>query len=194
LISFRKQWYDNTEDQIVKATKLTIYNYFDMKKIIRTIKKRFLPIAPIYHLEFSRSKIFADVLIRIIDLLPNLITLKIDSLPCRKPAYLSKNKISKVYLQEMDSMDELDCLLAMCPYINHLEIEHLNNVDVQMVLDHILKKIHHNSHDQLRSLCLHIPTADDQMIQTLQKMIDDKTLLIDYIIKRVGDRVYLQWK
>jgi hypothetical protein len=29
-ISFRKRWYDNTEDRIVKSTKLIIYDQFDL--------------------------------------------------------------------------------------------------------------------------------------------------------------------
>jgi hypothetical protein len=193
-ISFRKRWYDYPEDQIVKSAKLTIYEHFDIKRIIPIIKKRFLTISQIYHLEFSRSKIFADLLIRIIDLLPDLITLKIDSLSCREPANSSKNKISKVYIQKMDNMNELGCLLAICPYMNYLQIEHLNDIDVKLVLDHVLKKIHHDCNSHLRSLCFGIPTADDQMIKILQKMIDDEKFLINYTIKRIANHVYLQWK
>ncbi len=48
--------------------------------------------------------------------------------------------------------------------------------------------------DRLRSLCLRVSTADDQMIKTLQKMIDDEKLLINYTIKCVVDTIYLRWK
>jgi hypothetical protein len=199
-ISFRKRWYDYPEDIIVKSSielsksaKLTIRHFY-IKKLIAMSIKRVLTRAQIYHLEFYKSKIFADLLIRIIDLLPDLITLKIDSLSCRESANSSKNKISKVYIQKMDNMDELDCLLAICPYTNYLQIEHLNNTDVKLVLDHVLTKIHHDCNDQLRSLYFGVPTADDQMIKTLQKMIDDEKFLINYTIKRIGDHVYLQWK
>ncbi len=91
-------------------------------------------------------------------------------------------------------MDILDCLLAICPYMNYLQIEHLNGTDVKLVLNHLLKKIHRENHDHLRSLCFGVPTADDPMIQTLQTMIDNEKLLIDYKIKRVVDHVYLKWK
>jgi hypothetical protein len=57
-----------------------------------------------------------------------------------------------------------------------------------------LKKIHHDCNDHFRSLCFRVPAADDQMIKTLQKIIDDAKLLINYRIKRVGDDIYLQWK
>ncbi len=93
----------------------------------------------------------------------------------------------------MDNMDESNCLLAICPYMNYLQIEHLNDIDVELVLDHVLRKIHHDCNDHLRSLCFGIPTADDQMIKILQKMIDDKKFLINYTIKRIGNHVYLQW-
>ncbi len=57
-----------------------------------------------------------------------------------------------------------------------------------------MKKIHHDCNDHFRSLCFRVPAADDQMIKTLQKIIDDAKLLINYRIKRVGDDIYLQWK
>jgi hypothetical protein len=105
-----------------------------------------------------------------------------------------KTKISKVYVQKMDNMDEFDCLLAICPYMNYLQIEHLNDMHVKLVLDHVLKKIHHDWNDHLRSLCFGVPAADDQMIKTLQKTIDDEKFLINYTIKHIDDHVYLQWK
>jgi hypothetical protein len=46
--------------------------------------------------------------------------------------------------------------------MNYLQIEHLNHIDVELVLDHILKNNH------LRSLCFGIPTTDDQIIKILQ--------------------------
>jgi hypothetical protein len=200
-ITFRKRWYDDPEDQIAKSTiqisksaKLIIYEHFHIKTTIAIITKRILTIGQIYHLEFSKSKIFTGLLIQIIDLLPDVITLKIHSLACREPANLSKNKISKVYLHELDNMDQLDFLLTLCSSMNSLRIERLNGIDVQLFLCHILKKIHHDCNDHLRSLCFGVPTADDQMIKTLRKTIDDEKLLINYTIKRVGDDIYLQWK
>jgi hypothetical protein len=200
-ISFRKQWYEYPGDQIIKSSaeisksaKLTIYERFDIKKITAVVSKRFLTIAQIYHLEFSRSKISTGALIRIIALLPDLITLKIHSLSCREPANSLKNKILKVCLQEMDNMNPLDFLLALCPYMNYLKIEHLNPVEAELVLDHVLKKIHHDCNDHLGLLCFGVPAADDQMIKTLQKMIDAEKLLINYTLKRVGDDIYFQWK
>jgi hypothetical protein len=51
--------------------------------------------------------------------------------------------------------------------------------------------IQHQS--KLQLLCFHVPVADDQMIEQLNKMIDKEKLLFDYLIKRVLDFVYLQW-
>ncbi len=179
-ISFRKQWYDYPENpiskfsvEISKSAKLTI-THLVVKKIIAVIEKHVLTRAQIYYLEFSKSGIFTSLLIPIISLLPDLITLKIHSLSYRKPANSLKNKISKVCIQEMDNMAELDCLLALCPYMNYLKIEHLNDIDVKLVLDHVLKKIHHDCNDHLRLLCFGVPAADDQIIKTIQKMIDDE--------------------
>jgi hypothetical protein len=69
----------------------------------------------------------------------------------------------------MDNMNQLDFLLAICPYLNYLKIEHLNDIDIQLFLGHVLKKIHHDCNDHFRSLCFGVPIADDQIIKTLQK-------------------------
>jgi hypothetical protein len=205
-LSFRKRWYEYSEDKIVhcsKSAKLTL-THLDIKKVIPVNTKHLLTMAQIYHLEISQSKISVDLLIRTIDLFPELMTLKIHSLSCRQSTDLSakasvilhsievKNKISKVYLEKMKNHDELDFLLALCPYMEYLKIKRLNNTDVQLFLRHIKKKIHCNDH--LRSLCFRVPAADDHLVQTLQKLIDDEKLWIDYTIKRVFDQIYLQWK
>ncbi len=44
----------------------------------------------------------------------------------------------------------------------------------------------------LRSLCFRIPTADNQIVKKLEKMIDNEKLLVDYTIKRICDNIHLQ--
>jgi hypothetical protein len=43
-------------------------------------------------------------------------------------------------------------------------------------------------------LCLHVSTADDDIIKKIDKMISSEKLLFDYTIKRIVDNIYLQWK
>lgn len=53
-------------------------------------------------------------------------------------------------------------------------------------------KINDESNQYLRSLCFHVPTVDDKIIQNLENMINFDKLLVDYTIKRVLDNLYLQ--
>ncbi len=50
-----------------------------------------------------------------------------------------------------------------------------------------------DSNEDLCLLCLRIPTADDQLIEKLKKIIDSNGRLVDYTIKRIMDKIYLQW-
>jgi hypothetical protein len=43
-------------------------------------------------------------------------------------------------------------------------------------------------------LCLNVHNASEKMIQKLATVIDLQTLLKDYTINRIGDKIFLQWK
>ena len=84
------------------------------------------------------------------------------------------NKITKVYLEEMNDIKELDFLLGLCRYVNHLQINSLHNINIESFIREILIRINDDSNEDLCLLCLRIPTADDQLIEKLKKMIDSK--------------------
>lgn len=156
------------------------------------------------HLEIS--EVFINVLIKIIDLLPKLDSLKISSLSLiqlkcifineRELVNLipNKNQITKVYLEKMNNIEEVYFLLELCPRMIYLRIDSINNIDIELFVRLILLKIQINCHHQLRLLCFSIPAADDGMIKMLQTMIDFEKILLDYTIKRIQDYIYLQWK
>ncbi|CAF3042665.1 unnamed protein product [Rotaria sp. Silwood2] len=145
------------------------------------------------------------ILIRITDLLFELNSLKIHSISFNQPRTLSaeeldiantvlnKNKIIKVYLEKINYIEEI-FFMKFCPHMTFLKVNCINNIDIESCLRNILENIKHESHDNLRSLCFRVPTADDKIIETLQKMINDNKLLINYTIKRLLDNIYLQWK
>ncbi|CAF5163855.1 unnamed protein product [Rotaria sp. Silwood1] len=65
--------------------------------------------------------------IQLTNLLPDLITLKIHSLPsdettsfsfeefCTVASFKSYSKIAKVYIEEINDIDDLGCILLLCP-------------------------------------------------------------------------------
>ena len=67
-------------------------------------------------------------------------------------------------------------------------------IDSEYHLQSILEEINHEYNDDFRSLCFHVTGVDDQMIKTLEKMINDEKLLTNYTIKRIFENIYIQWK
>jgi hypothetical protein len=94
----------------------------------------------------------------------------------------------------MIDIKEIYFLINFFPSMAYLKVGSINNMDVKLFVENILKKILSEDNSNLHSLCFSIPTADDQMIKNLKKMINYKKLLIDYTIKCVFNNIYLQWK
>jgi len=196
---YKTRWHEDND--LFKSTRLNIMDLFTNKSNETIFKfiKRVLNIAQIYHLEIFELQT-AALLIQILNLLPELRSLRIYSLSYDQPKTLneeefhsflcSRKKITKVYVEQMLIIDEVFFLMMLFPYVTHFKIDGIYNMDIESCLMNILAEIN----DHLRSLCFCAPTADDQMIKTLEKMIDDNELLIDYKIKRVLDNIYLQWK
>ena len=95
---------------------------------------------------------------------------------------------------EIDASEKAPILIKLCSEMNYLQVNDLNTINVKVFLSNILKHIIHESHDHLRPLPVRVPTADDQMIKQLAKMIDSEKLLVNYTIRRVAEHIYLQWK
>ncbi|CAF4724115.1 unnamed protein product, partial [Rotaria sp. Silwood2] len=160
----------------------------------------------IYHLETLEEDISIDNLIQIINSLPDLISIKIHSLSLAQSidlletkvdihySTINTNKITKVYLDNITGIEEIYFLMILCPNIEYLKIDWIGNINDQLFVENILKKINQECNDHFRLLCFHISAADDETIKNLEKIIHLKKLLLDYKIKRVLDNIYLEWK
>jgi hypothetical protein len=157
-----------------------------------------------YHLTIDTKTISSDQLVDILYRLPNIISLKLQSVTLfplfdeeegeNNFSYVSEaNIITKVYLEEMNDIKELDFVLALCRSVNYLQIDSLHNINIESFIREILIRINDHSNQDLCLLCLRIPTADDQFIEKLKEMIDSEEGLVDYTIKRITDKIYLQW-
>ncbi|CAF1511477.1 unnamed protein product [Adineta steineri] len=104
------------------------------------------------------------------------------------------NKITKVYLENMTGIEQVDILIKLCPRMNYLQINNINDMEVELFLKEILSIQMEDIDNCLCSLCFRIPLLDDQMMETLEEMIDHEKLLINYTIKRVCDNIYLHWR
>lgn len=164
--------------------------------------ERILTITQIYHLEILEKNISIPVLIRAVNLLPNIITLKIHSLSTNETTELTvkelyilfsmkeKSKITKVHLEEIGDDRQLDFIFTICPYMEYFKVGCTNTMDIQTFLRTIFKKMNHH----LRSLCLHLPTANDQIVQNIEQMIKREKIFPHFTVKRIMDTIDLQWK
>ncbi len=205
LLSFRKRWY---EFEVSKSARLTLaYIIVDeVDQVISEEIERVLNVEQIYHLEILEEKIFIGTLFQVIDLLPELNTLKIHSLSlnqrrslCFKDLVIlcsteSTSKITKVYLEKMINIKDVYYLMALCPYMTHFKVDFINDMDVKVFLRKIFKKLNHGRNKHLRSLCFRVQATDDEYIKKLEEVINAKKRLLDYTIKRVLESVYLEWK
>ncbi|CAF4076208.1 unnamed protein product [Rotaria sordida] len=214
---YQKRWYEystqntmiNFSHELSKSIRLSLDNLCP-EQWTKTIYfndyiNHVLSLTQIYHLEIH-AKIFCNKLMEILHLLPDIITLKIFSLPILQQGNLSddeieflcillpKNQIQKICFENMEDMDEVYMLLLICSRINHLQIQCVDYMHAELLTKVILTQIKDVSNSLLRFLCFSIPEAHHEMIEKLEIMIDRENLRFDFIIKHVMDKIYLQWK
>ncbi|CAF3491262.1 unnamed protein product [Rotaria socialis] len=201
--SYRKRWYEykNCTVDYLESTQLTINYVFDgepadcLLMYIKSILNR----VQIYHLDIQR-KISVDRLMQIIHLLPDLITLKINSLSFYRSFFKEEfpttcsiehaSKIKKVYIENTQTIEEIYFLLYICPHMEFLNLQCLHGTTIELFLRDIWNKINKD----LRLLCIYVAKADDNMIKRLSTMIDNEKILSNYTIHRELNNIYLQWK
>jgi hypothetical protein len=170
-----------------------------------------------YHLVVDAKTVSSEELVDVLHELSNVISLKLHCVTPFQPFDLSEeedddddddeededekrlaqvsetNKITKVYLEQMNDFKELDFLLGLCRYVKHLHINYPHDINIESFIREILIRITNDTNEDLCLLCLRIPTADDQLIEKLKEIIDIDGRLVDYTIKHVLDKIYLQW-
>ncbi len=156
-----------------------------------------LIVTQIYHLEISKQTICSDILIELIYKLSALNTLKMTSLELSSSRCLSienKNNIKKVYLEKMFTIEEVYFLIRLCPCMEYFKVDFINYMDIKLFIKNILMEIKNDRNQYLRSLCIHIPTADDELIEKIKEMINREKLLRHFTVKHVLENIYLQWE
>ncbi|CAF4356791.1 unnamed protein product, partial [Adineta steineri] len=104
-------------------------------------------------------------------------------------------KITKLRVRKISKIEEINFFLAFCPLIKQLEINELPKINVEFFLRSLLIQIRNRSKFQnLRLICIQLPTADDKMILKLNQMIQVENLLVDFKIKRIEEKIFVEWK
>lgn len=188
----------------MKSTRLIVSN-IDSLESQDLLINRALTVAQIYHLEIQNEEITNGTLLRIVDFLPELLSLNIFLLLFEElteeevDILLSRedtSQITKVCLEMMTEITDIYFLMAICPKMEYLRIDSLNDMDIKVCLRKILKKIKLENNQYLRLLCFSIEEEEenDKLIQQLEYMINKEKLIIDYSIRCVYGSIFLQWK
>ncbi|UJR19435.1 hypothetical protein I4U23_022565 [Adineta vaga] len=150
------------------------------------------------------KEISTEILMKIIDLLPNL-----DSLDMTLPYIESispfnynenidfstsiNNRITKVTLKRIHDIKEVNFFLNLCLRMKYLHLSVLQHINLDDLLRCILLQAN-TFLSQLKYVCLHVPSASEEIVYQLQKLIDTEKLLTNYMINRSGNYIYLKWK
>ncbi|CAF5026192.1 unnamed protein product [Rotaria sp. Silwood1] len=214
---YKKRWYEyNTQHTIInsfvqlsKSTRLILVNAspegWSKSLTINKYINHALTVTKIHHIEIH-EELSIGKLSEILYLLPELDSLQIFSLSFSQSTCLSKeelegllflstkNRITKLFLKKITLIEELYFLMEIFPHINHLQVNLIYSMDIELFVRLILIHIMTKSNHPLRLLCFPIVAADDEMVQKLEKMINVENLLFDFMMKRVINEIYLQWK
>ncbi|CAF4225695.1 unnamed protein product, partial [Adineta steineri] len=208
--SYKKRWYEliapHEKFNMNSSTLLSIQYIPDEDKYLKFLFEEIewiTDFATIHHLEITQS-FFIGILNKIFDILPYLDSLKISSIILPTVTLLDDdeldqfeniaiyNSITKVYLEKMNTFDDVHFLLDLFPRLNYLQIGFQSDIDIQLFFQVIFMKIINKDDYNIRSLAITIPTADDQMVNKIQDLIQIKNLLFNYKITRTNDTIFLQ--
>ncbi|CAF0840070.1 unnamed protein product [Adineta steineri] len=203
------KWYDyGRQDKLSKSIRLIIDNPY-LEKWYRPIFlnqsiNHALTVTQIYHLEI-RTQLSIIILNEILHMLPEVNSLKISSLCASRVGYLTeeeldfssflstKTQIRKIYLENITTMEEICVLNLICSSINHLQIDCIDYMHANILIRIILSEIRMKPDHSLRLLCVSVPSANDHMVKELEKLIVILDL-VDFMVERVMDNIYLKWK
>ncbi|CAF2851047.1 unnamed protein product, partial [Rotaria sp. Silwood2] len=214
---YKKRWYEyntqhkmiNSCDQLSKFMRLILVNKssegWPNSLAINKYISHVLTVTQIHHME-TQEHFFIGKLREILDLLSELDSLQIYSLSFSQSTCLSreeienllflstKNQITKLCLEIIILIEEVYFLIEIFPRINHLQVNFIHSMDVELFVRLILIQIKIKSNHPLRLLCFCVAAADDEMVHKLEKMINIENLLVDFTVKHVMNEIYLQWK
>lgn len=157
-------------------------------------------------LDISCKKMSIYNIIQLLNLLPNLRSLRLKSVPFGEPIYtldpelaiwerfLDTNKITTIALVYMKNTDDISTIITLFPRILDLVIQAIPDSDLKTVVRCALVQIKQLVVCHIKNLCLFVINPKHDQVQPLERMIDWKKLLKVYTIHRQLNRFYLQWK
>lgn len=163
-----------------------------------------LTLLPISTVNITRDDFFVGTLIHLINHLPHVHSLTVSTLSMVYPRYLStdeiqllrsvaeENKITRVNLQWMKDLAQVQFILDLCPQIEQLEMICINGDSPESLIRFVLmKNVEHIPH--LSLLTFKMLSTQENLTNVLKKMIDLEQLRQNYTIRQIDNQIHLQW-
>jgi hypothetical protein len=193
---------DNSPQPIQLSIKKN-YSGTPYESFLDMLKYGFVDIQ-ITRLNIDCENIPIGLLVKIIHLLPSLISLKVSYLPFiqsndlidddAEMRFLTSinNKITNVNLEKIIDIKQVQLILYLCLRIQYFQVDIPKDMDLSMFLRFILLKA--STHiPYLNTLCLRFSSACEKTVYQLQMIIESDQLLSNYMIKRIGNHILLKW-
>ncbi|CAF1154672.1 unnamed protein product [Adineta steineri] len=185
-----------------------IIKYWDFNRYENSILYNVIPIlkmTKITHLNIQNEQFFIGLFVNLLRMLPDLESLELKTLSTKdynSSPYVyenifnslsANNKITKILLTCANDFKQIQFFIDLCPYIQYFEIYCSNDTNIEslvrLILMDNLKLI-----PNLNILCLSIPTANDKLVDELHKVLKPMNLYANYMVKRLLDKIHIQWK
>lgn len=204
---YRKKWY-NLSDHIVSTENfqltLTDLCFVSCIDLFIDLVCPILIKTQITRLVIMDYKISIDMLSKIINRLPYLTSLIIWSWSSLKTfigiekqhtiqAKDNDNKIRKVCLEKLMKLKTINFLIDLCPLMDYLEIINITYVDLQSLLQLIVRKHGMNIRHPF-ILCLKNYQIENEIIKKLQRTINEEKQNDNYTITCAYENIYLECK
>ncbi|CAM2720835.1 unnamed protein product [Rotaria socialis] len=150
-----------------------------------------------------RRNILVETLVNLVKCLPNLRVLIILSLLLKDLKYSNlkkttnfhlastQNQITKINLKDINSLNELEILLDLCPHIEYLEVNSNNTVPPETIVRFILIE-KAKSISNLSLICLQIPLENVDIVNKLKNILEIEQSFYNVTIKQNSDKIYLR--
>ncbi|CAM4947055.1 unnamed protein product [Rotaria socialis] len=154
-------------------------------------------------LNIMRRNILVETLVNLVKSLPNLRVLIILSLLLKDLKYSNlkkttnfhlastQNQITKINLKDINSLNELEILLDLCPHIEYLEVNSNNTVPPEIIVRFILIE-KAKSISNLSLICLQIPLENVDIVNKLKNILEIEQSFYNVTIKQNSDKIYLR--
>lgn len=158
----------------------------------------------ITRLDVQCSKMSFNIFIKLLNLLPNLLAIRLLDSPfdeeidkfnqntddCKE--FLKNNKITKVTLKNPNEK-QIDLIMDLFHQIQSFALQNLPYIDLDLIVRYTLLKIKQNNICHRMVFCIFDVKTEYITTEKLQQIIHSDGLLENYTINQRLNRFYIQW-